>query len=86
MWLMLALGVAFFAATIAQLFDAIPWWSALIAVPVSILAVGILPIRLALFARDAMFGPSTFLAVGVVLFAGYQFSLCIGKLIGRRRP
>jgi hypothetical protein len=86
MWLVLALGVAFFAATIAQVFGAPPWWSAFIAVPVTILAIGMLPIRLAVFTRDAMSGPFTFLAVGVVLFAGYQFSLCIGKLIGKRRP
>ena len=86
MCFMLALAVAFFAAAIAQVFRALTWWSALFVVPVSILAVGMLPIGPASLAREVIFDPPTFLAVGLVLFVGYQFSLLIGKLVGRLRP
>jgi hypothetical protein len=87
-WFMLALVAAFFAATIAQMYRALVWWTALIVVPVSILGVSILPIGPGLpsLAREAMLDPLFFFAVGSVLFAGYQFSLFIGKLVGKLQP
>jgi hypothetical protein len=87
MWGMLAVVVALLAAVIAQMYRrALTWWSALIVVPVSILGVGILPIKQDSLAKEAMFEPLLFLAVGLVLFAGYQFSLFIGKLVGKTQP
>ena len=85
MWVMLAFAVALFAAMIAQMYRAPAWWSALIVVPASILGVSILPIGPGLpsLAREAMLDPPFFFAVVSVLFAGYQFSLFIGKLVGR---
>jgi hypothetical protein len=85
MWVMLAVTVALFAATIAQTYRAPAWWSALIVVPVSILAVGILPIRAASLAKEAISEPFFFLAVGLVLLAAYQLSLFISKLFGKIR-
>jgi hypothetical protein len=81
-WFMLALVSAFFATAIAQM-RGLVWWNGLVVAAVSILAVGILPIKLASLAREAMLDPLTFLAVMLVLFTGYQFSLFIGKLVGK---
>src|SRR6267154_5536297 len=74
MWFMLALAVALLAATVAQMYSALAWWTALIVVPVSILVVGVLPIRAALLAKDAVSDSFFFFAVGLVLFAAYQLS------------
>jgi len=83
MWFMLALMVSFFAAMITQMYRALAWLSALIVVPVSILAVGMLPIKAASLAREAISDPSFFFAVGLVLLAAYQLSLLTSKLIGK---
>ena len=83
MWFLLAVMVALFAASIVQTRGALMWWSALIVVPVSILGVGVLPIGLAFLAKEALFDLPFFLVVSLVLFAGYQFSLLIAKLVGK---
>jgi hypothetical protein len=85
-WFMLALVAAFFAATIAQMRRAPVWWGGLIVAPVSILEVGTLPIKLASLAKEVMFDAPFFFAASLVLFAGYQFSLFIGKLVGKLQP
>jgi len=82
---MLALVSALLAAVIAQMRGGPIWWNGLVVAAVSILAVGMLPVKPASLAREAMLDPLMFLAVVLVLFAGYQLSLFIGKLVGRLR-
>jgi hypothetical protein len=96
MFVLFALALAFLAAMIVQVYRVPAWWGPLIVVPLSVLGAGILgigilrtgilPGRLAFLARDALFDPFTFVAVVSVLFAGYQFSLFIRKLIGKTQP
>jgi hypothetical protein len=81
-WGALAIAVALVSATI-QMYRALTWWSAFIVVPVSVLAVSLLPIGAASLAKEAISGPFFFLAVGTVLFAAYQFSLLICSLLGK---
>jgi hypothetical protein len=93
MCVLFALVLAFFAAVIAHVYRVPAWWNPLIVVPLSVLGAGvlgagiletrILPSTLALLARDALFDPLVFFAVALMLFAGYRFSLFIGKLIGK---
>jgi hypothetical protein len=83
MWAILALAVALFAATSAQIYRDLAWWSGVIAAPLSVLAVGMLPIRAASLAKEAMSETLFFLAVSLVLFAAYQLSLFISNLIGK---
>jgi hypothetical protein len=82
---MLAVVAAFFAAIIAQMSRTPVWWGGLVVAPVSPLIVGILPVKLASLAREAMVDPPMFLAAVLVLFAGYQFSRFIDKLVGKLR-
>jgi hypothetical protein len=85
MWFTLALTVALLAATIGQTYSVLAWWSALIVVPVSIVLVGLLPIRAASLAREATSDFLFFFAVGLVLFAAYQLALVIDRLFGERQ-
>jgi len=84
-WGMLAVAVALFAAT-AQIYRALTWSSAFIVVPVSVLVVGMLPIRAASLAKEAISEPFFFFAVGLVLLAAYQLSLFISRLFGKLHP
>jgi hypothetical protein len=81
-WFLLAIAVAFLTALMEQIYRAVAWWSALVVAPVSILAVCILPYGLSGLFSGVIFDPIAFLAVGLVLFVGYQFSLFISKLGG----
>lgn len=81
-WGALAIAVAFVSATI-QMYRVPTWWSAFIVVPVSVIAVSLLPIGAASLAKEAISEPFFFLAVGVVLFAAYQLSLLICSLLGK---
>jgi hypothetical protein len=83
MWWMLALVVALLAAMLQQVSRVQAWWDALIVVPLSILAVGILPIGAASLAREAILDPPFFFAVALVLLAAYELSLFISKQIGK---
>jgi hypothetical protein len=82
-WFLLALTVSLIAATIAQVFRFLVWWSALIVVPISVLAVGSLPIGETSLAKEAISEPLFFFAIGLVLFAAYQLSLLISKKVGK---
>jgi hypothetical protein len=85
MWFALALTVALLAATIAQMYSALAWWTALIVVPASILVVGFLPTTADSLAREALPDSLFFFAGGLVLFAAYQLSRFVRKLIGERQ-
>jgi hypothetical protein len=82
-WIVLALAMGLLVATVAQANRGLRSGVGIILAPISLIGVSILPIALSSLAREAMFDPIVFLAVWLVLFAGYQFSLFIGKLAGR---
>jgi hypothetical protein len=83
LWLLPSFVLALLVAFFLQIADGLVWWKALIAISVSILITGILPVSWAAFAREIMSDPGLFLIAVLMMLIGLQLSRLISRWIGK---
>jgi len=83
MWCLLTAVFAVLIGMILQVRRTIIWWSATVAVGVSVIGTALLPLTSADLAREAVSNPGFFSAIALVLILGLQLSRLISRFVGK---